>query len=71
VAAFDHDLSGRPVSRTLNGVTKVFRFGGAIADTPPGSPLELDLGEVVLKFDNTANQYRHVDFRGNVLCRRT
>jgi RHS repeat-associated protein len=66
VAAFDHDLSGRPVSRTLNGVTKLFRFGGAIAYTPSGSPLELDLGEVVIKLDGSTDRYRHVDFRGNV-----
>jgi YD repeat-containing protein len=31
VAVFDHDLRGRPVSRTLNGVADLFRFGGAIA----------------------------------------
>jgi len=66
VAAFDHDLSGRPVSRTLGGVTKLFRFGGAIAYTPAGSPLELDLGEVVIKLDGSSDRYRHVDFRGNV-----
>jgi RHS repeat-associated protein len=66
VVAFDHDLSGRPVSRTLNGVTKLFRFGGAIACTPAGSPLELDLGEVVIKLDGSTDRYRHMDYRGNV-----
>ena len=67
VAAFDHDLNGRPVSRTLNGTTKLFRFGGAIAYTTSGSPIEMDLGEVVIKLDGSTNRYRHMDFRGNVL----
>jgi RHS repeat-associated protein len=66
-AAFDHDLDGRPVSRTLNGVTKNFRFGGAIAYSPSGSPIEMDLGEVVIRLDGTGNRFRHTDFRGNVL----
>jgi RHS repeat-associated protein len=67
LAAFDHDLDGRPVSRTLNGVTKTFRFGGAIAYSTAGTPIEADLGEVVIKLDGTGNRYRHLDFRGNVL----
>jgi RHS repeat-associated protein len=67
LAAFDHDLDGRPVSRTLNGVTKSFRFGGAIAYSASGNPIELDLGEVVIKLDGTGTRYRHMDFRGNVL----
>jgi RHS repeat-associated protein len=67
LAAFDHDLDGRPVSRTLNGVTKSFRFGGAIAYGTAGTPIEADLGEVVIKLDGTGNRYRHLDFRGNVL----
>jgi RHS repeat-associated protein len=67
VAAFDHDLDGRPISRTLNGVTKTFRFGGAIAYGTAGTPLEADLGEAVIKLDGSSNRYRHLDFRGNVL----
>ena len=67
VAAFDHDLDGRPVSRTLNGVTKSFRFGGAIAYSTAGTPIEIDLGDVVIKLDGSTNRYRHTDFRGNVL----
>jgi RHS repeat-associated protein len=67
VAAFDHDLDGRPVSRTLNGVTKNFRFGGAIAYSTAGTPIEADLGDVVIKLDGGTNRYRHTDFRGNVL----
>jgi RHS repeat-associated protein len=67
VAAFDHDLDGRPVSRTLDGVTKHFRFGGAIAYTPSGNLIEMDLGEVVIKLDGTGNRFRHMDFRGNVM----
>jgi RHS repeat-associated protein len=67
LASFEHDLDGRPVSRTLHGVTKAFRFGGAIAYTTAGTPLERDLGEVVVKLDGTGDRYRHLDFRGNVL----
>jgi RHS repeat-associated protein len=67
LAAFDHDLSGRPVSRTLNGATKVFRFGGAIAYSTSGSPLEMDLGDVVLNLAGGSNLFRHSDFRGNVM----
>jgi RHS repeat-associated protein len=67
LATLDHDLDGRPVSRTLNGVTKNFRFGGAIAYSTAGIPIEADLGEVVIKLDGTGNRYRHLDFRGNVL----
>jgi RHS repeat-associated protein len=67
VAAFDHDLDGRPISRTLNGVTKTFRFGGAIAYGTAGTPIEADLGEAVIKLDGSSNRYRHLDFRGNVL----
>jgi RHS repeat-associated protein len=67
VAAFDHDLDGRPISRTLNGVTKIFRFGGAIAYSTAGTPIEIDLGEIVIKLDGSTNRYRHTDFRCNVL----
>jgi RHS repeat-associated protein len=67
VAAFEHDLDGRPVSRTLNGVTKHFRFGGAIAYSSSGTPLEMDLGDVVINLDGGGNRFRHMDFRGNVM----
>jgi RHS repeat-associated protein len=67
VAAFESDLHGRPVLRTLNGVTKHFRFGGAIAYSNSGTPLEMDLGEVVLNMGVGSNRFRHADFRGNVM----
>jgi RHS repeat-associated protein len=67
VAAFDHDLDGRPVSRILDGTTKLFRFGGAIAYSTAGTPLEMDLGEAVLDLTSGGVSFRHADFRGNVM----
>ncbi len=63
---FAWDTRGRPLSRTLGGVTTTWRFGGAIEADAAGLPAALDLGEVRIALGSGARLYRHMDFRQNV-----
>jgi RHS repeat-associated protein len=65
-ASFTWDTLGRPVSRTLLGVTTRLRFGGAVEASPSGIPTALDLGELRIDLTTGARLYRHHDFRHNV-----
>jgi RHS repeat-associated protein len=64
--AMEWDVLGRPVSTTVDGVTTRMRFGGEVVADASGTPLRLDLGEVVIDLAGSGHVYRHHDFRGNV-----
>lgn len=60
------DVLGRPISSTIEGVTTRVRYGGDILADASGSPLRLDLDEVVIDLAADRRFYRHLDIRGNV-----
>jgi RHS repeat-associated protein len=66
--SIEWDMSDRPISITVAGVTRSFaRFGGAVESDPAtGAVLGVDLGVAQVSFASSARRYRHLDFRGNV-----
>ncbi len=59
------DGLGRLRAARVGGVDARFLFGGRVQADAAGTPLALDLGEVLVGFGG-AHRYRHLDFRGNV-----
>jgi len=61
------DMLDRPVAWTAGGVTQQFAyFGGRVSANATGGPGTLALGEVSIEFGSSSQQFRHLDFRGNV-----
>jgi RHS repeat-associated protein len=62
---FDWDALGRLRAASVGGVGLRFAFGGRVQADAAGTPVAIDLGDVVTGFAG-ARRYRHLDFRGNV-----
>jgi RHS repeat-associated protein len=62
---FDWDALGRLRGAEVAGASVRFAFGGRALADAAGTPLAVDLGDVVVGFGGT-HRYRHLDFRGNV-----
>jgi RHS repeat-associated protein len=62
---FDWDALGRLHAAQVAGASLRFAFGGRVTADAAGTPLAVDLGDVVVGFGG-AHRYRHLDFRGNV-----
>jgi RHS repeat-associated protein len=65
-AVFRWDAQGRPLRRSIHAEERLFRFGGRLEADAAGTPLRMDLDEVVLELRSGQRFYRHTDFRGNV-----
>ena len=61
----DWDGLGRLRAAQIGGHTARFLFGGRVQADAAGTPLAIDLGEVLVALGG-AHRYRHLDFRGNV-----
>ena len=63
-ALFSYDALGRRRSLQANGVTRRWRFGGAVETNAAGVPVAIDLGEVRIALGGS-HRFRHADARGN------
>jgi RHS repeat-associated protein len=59
------DGMGRLREAEVGGVQARFAFGGRVQADAQGTPLAIDLGEVLVGLAGV-HRYRHLDFRGNV-----
>ena len=59
-------IGGRPIERTLGGVTTRYLFDGSVTANAAGVPQRLRLGEgVEVDLISNERRYRHFDFRDN------
>lgn len=63
---FQWDMLGRPISRTVEGATVRWRFGGRVQADADGVPLAISEPEYRIDLRTGTHRYRHLDFRGNV-----
>jgi RHS repeat-associated protein len=63
-ALFSYDALGRRRSLQANGVTRRWRFGGAVEANAADVPVAIDLGEVRIALGGS-HRFRHADARGN------
>ena len=63
-ALFSYDAIGRRRSLQANGVTRRWRFGGAVEANAADVPVVIDLGEVRIALSGS-HRFRHADARGN------